>query len=929
MKRFSFARRTPSHLIGIGIALLTLLLGGALFSFIVVTRSAPKTDGTEEVRGIGGEVALHRNEYGIVHVVAGSNADAFFGIGYAHAQDRLWQMDFQRRVGRGQLSAIFGRATLEHDIFLRAMRFDSLAARLYRQTAPEARSALEAYTRGVNAYMEANKGRLAFEFDALDYEPDVWKPEDCLLLQRLWAWEMSSAFTLDLTLTAIADAIGQDRARTLLAPVSDNDPFYAPCVLDSTLPAKPVSAAILPQAAPILDSLEQSTMAGVSTGSISALVESINNLRYAAQMHGSSIGSNVWATRPSSFFHQETDTVRDTTTGQILVAPRVLPERYRHGALIANDLHTPFTTPTRFYEAHLTSPTLNVVGLMLPGMPFVLSGRNDKCAWGIANMMLDDTDYFAETLDSTDLKQIVTPSGAKEKLFFITDTIYVKDSSVAVVDVRYTKRSCVVSDLPTLQSGLLRGVSLRTGGILSKLQDSIEQQPQTLLQTLLKRQNAEKRCITYSWTGQAMTDDAAAWLKLNTAQSLADARAAAQTLGAPALNLTLADTEGNVQILACGLVPERLERFPFVGRTHPNFLRRGADTNDAWQGLMNMASDAALSLTNPPSGRVIAANNRLQPHSRNDRHYSLLWDAPSRASRIGEYLQDFEHLSARNMAIMQTDVVSHTAQILVPTILQELSATSNTARMRPSERQALKLLASWKYDMDARSAAASIYAVFLERYTYNTLADNLGEHLYRQYAAITRLPMRAMLHFTQTYNPNDTSATWFDNAATPRIESRTDVVRQSFSEAIDYLLQRLNTDSVAAWEYGKLHTLRLRHTFSEQVSPSVPQNLKNAVESGSYALSGDATTLFGSEWSFNGAGGERFAPVLGSTARFVCDMQDTLVYVSCPGGNSGEVFTKAASNQLPLWLNNVMIPLSMSRDAGSGFTRRLVLVPKS
>ncbi|TAE26437.1 MAG: penicillin acylase family protein [Candidatus Kapaibacterium sp.] len=982
MKRFSFARRTPSHVVGILLVLLVLCACGALFSFVVMTRSAPKTNGSEDVSGIQGEVSLFRNKYGIVHLIATNDHDAYFGIGYAHAQDRLWQMDFRRRVAKGQLAALFGRSLLEHDMFLRTMRFDSLSAQLYRQTAPEARAALEAYTRGVNAYLTANKGRLAFEFDALDYEPDAWKPEDCLLLQRLWAWEMSSAFTLDLTLSALADSLGKERVLQLLPTTANtpynSDAYYAPAVLDSLLPTKPASFGLSGNTAnpvmmplPSIDSLAPaSTTASVSAGtvsmrnrsihapftssaftsisatsisatSISALAQRIRTTREAVQMRGSAIGSNTWATRPSAIFHQETDTLRDTTTAQTLVVPRLLPDRYKHGALLANDLHTPFSNPAMFYEAHITSPSLNVVGFTLPGMPFVLSGRNDKCSWGIANMMLDDTDYFLETIDSADFKQYLTPSMAfggsasgagKEKFFFIADTIYVKDSSIAVLDARYTKRSCVVSDFATLQSGLLRGVRLRSGEVVRLLNDSVQNISQKPLQTLFQQQKPRYQCITFSWTGHYMSDDAAAYLRLNKAQNLAEARTALQTIGAPALNVALADTEGNIAMMPCGAVPVRS-----ASSTHPNFFRNGADTNDAWQGTGVINAQELGSLINPTSGRVIAANNHLQRGTGTDGRISssLLWDAPARAARASEYLQDFEHLSAKNMTIMQTDVVSHVAQMFAAQLVKEFSTTSASAQLRlQSEREGVKLLRAWNGEMSATSAAASIYAVFLERYAYNTLADELGEALYNQFAAISRLPVRAMLHLTaeaRKENADSSSmsknAWWFDNKATSRTETASEIMRQSYSEAIDVLLRRMNTDSVAAWQYGKLHTLTLRHPLSESLSPSVPQSIKNAVESRKYQLSGDAHTLFGSEWQMSARPETRFQPVLGSTARFVCDMQDTLVYVALAGGNSGEIFTKAASNQLPLWLNNVMIPLSMSREAHPSFEKRLVLVP--
>ncbi|MFY8001689.1 MAG: penicillin acylase family protein, partial [Candidatus Kapaibacteriota bacterium] len=436
-RRKTFARRAPNHFWGLVFSVVVLAACLAVFAFRLATRSAFDREGEQEVQGVSDAVGLHRNEYGIVHITAKSDNDAYFGIGYAHAQDRLWQMDFLRRVGRGRLSEIFGRRTLEQDIFLRAMRFDSIANALTRQISPESRSALQAYANGVNAYLTTHEGKIAAEFDALEYQPEPWRVEDCLLVMRLWAWELNSTFTADLVLTAIADSLGRERALQLLPP-PDADPYFAPSVLDSLLPKRPTANAL--QSAPILDSLntdsvrQQTTTATLSShrrstppssserrGTKERLAHLAESARNAANIRGSSLGSNAWAVRSSVFFHPEQDSIKN------------FPSKYRHGAILAADAHLALTLPARWYEAHLSSPTLNVLGHTLPGLPFVIVGRNDRIGWSLVSAMVDDTDFFAERLDSTDLRRYWALDSAgnrvSEPFRLVADTIKVKDSS--------------------------------------------------------------------------------------------------------------------------------------------------------------------------------------------------------------------------------------------------------------------------------------------------------------------------------------------------------------------------------------------------------------------------------------------------------------------------------------------------------------------
>ncbi len=955
-RRKTFARLAPNHFWGLVFSVVVLAACLAVFAFRLATRSAFDREGEQEVQGVSDAVGLHRNEYGIVHITAQSDNDAYFGIGYAHAQDRLWQMDFLRRVGRGRLSEIFGRRTLEQDIFLRAMRFDSIANALARQISPESRSALQAYANGVNAYLTTHEGKIAAEFDALEYQPEPWRVEDCLLVMRLWAWELNSTFTADLVLTAIADSLGRERALQLLPP-PDADPYFAPSVLDSLLPKRPIANAL--QSAPILDSLgtdslrQQTTTAtlsqtlSLSGRNISTLASLAESVRNAANIRGSSLGSNAWAVRSSAFFHPEQDSIKK------------FPSKYRHGAILAADAHLALTLPARWYEAHLSSPTLNVLGHTLPGLPFVIVGRNDRIGWSLVSAMVDDTDFFAERLDSTDLRRYWALDSAgnrvSEPFRLVADTIKVKDSSDAVVDMRYARRSCVMSDLPNglarfpgLQNAIPWKSRFHSGSVVSLIADSVNIATQSAF-----RQLTQRECLTVQWTGQQMSDEALSLLRLAKARSWEDVQNAGKGFVAPAVHCIIATDDGSVGVMPFGIVPQRISGAQSNG-AHPNFVRKGWEQSEAWQGFVQISSVG--SLINPPSGRVIAANNPLtrSPSVNGEPlHLSHLWDAPSRASRIGEFLEEFEHFSASGMRIMQTDVVSHYAQMLVPYIAQAFvpttsasvtsssneSPTQQTTKPLPAkqrqtyaltytEKRALRLVGEWNAALESTSAAASVYTAFLERYAYNTLADDVGEALYRQYAAYTRLPLKAMLSLTKRYKPDDSlSAVWFDNKRTPQYESRDEIIRQSFREAVAIVQKNMNAasdiDSVEAWNYGRLHRLRLRHILANGATwTRLP--LEGVVNGQTLEYGGDGTTISSGEWSLN----RPFDVVAGASMRFVCDMSDTLAFMILPSGNTGEIMTRNYSDQTQLWLGGGLLPVPIAREPHSTFRKVLMLKPK-
>lgn len=842
-------RRFVKTTFGLVISLLVLGLSFLVFAVFVATKSHPDVAGVTAVPLLGDSLFIYRNPYGIPHIVGNSDADVFFGIGYAHAQDRLWQMDMARRTGQGRLSEIFGRKTLPADMLLRPLGIHRTAAKLYKAITDDSRMALQSYANGVNAYMQEYHSRLPFEFDALHYTPDPWKPEDCLIVQRVLAWELNTAFWTDAALGEIASVLGEQRAQDLVPSY----PANAPTVMGDQKVVRDTSQWMQPTPKSDTAQLSRYRAAPETAGAFAAVLSAQRVLREVLHTEGSARGSNSWVIRKNS--------------------------REKSGVILANDPHLALTAPPRWYEAHLSSPTMNVVGFTLPGLPFVIAGRNDQIAWGITNMMVDDCDYFIERIDSTNKRKYRTPSGAAKAFVFIRDTIAVRDSSEAIIDFRYTDRSAVISDgHPYMYPHTLFGKERLQGS------DFFEQY-----------------ALTYSWTGHQMSDEILALYRLQKAKNWEQFLRAVNIFAVPGFNFSYADTRGNYGIAPAAAVPKR---GPLCT---PNFPNPGWDAASQWQGTYPPTSLPRL--YNPQQGFVSSANNKTAASL--PFHVSSLWEPASRAIRIHEMLSSYEEFSKQEAAIMQMDVTSPHAQDLLRVALPLLK--QRRTGMDAVEQRAFDTLATWSSIMDADDPNTAIYSVFLERLTRNIFEDELGERLFLEYAFTVSLPMRRTLELMQS----PTASPWFDDVRTSKKESRTDIVFRSFREAVQYLRTTFATASMPSWNYGALHQVTIQHLLSEE------KPLDKVTDIGPFPLGGDVTTINSAEWKFE----RPFRAVLGPSMRLICDMQDSTVQMILPGGNSGQPLSAHYANQMQLWLNGGFIDIPVDRTPAPAFSDILVLVP--
>lgn len=318
-----------------------------LAAYFWLRTSLPLVSGTVQVGGTDGPIEIIRDAEGVPHIYATTDHDAFYGLGYVHAQDRLWQMEMQRRIGAGRLSEILGEATLSIDKFQRTLGYYRAAQADLNIIEARSRQALEAYAAGVNQWLSEGH-TLPPEFVLLGVKPTPWQPVDSLVWQKMMSWDLGGNYDVELLYQQLAQAVGPERTAQLL-------PDY---------PAEGVS---------VLAGLDFDSQAAASLLSIDRLLET------GFGHGGREAGSNNWVVAGSR-----------TATG--------LP-------LLADDPHLGTSIPSIWYLAELQGETLHVVGATFPGLPAVVIGHNERVAWGVTNMGPDVQDLYVERLNPANPNQ--------------------------------------------------------------------------------------------------------------------------------------------------------------------------------------------------------------------------------------------------------------------------------------------------------------------------------------------------------------------------------------------------------------------------------------------------------------------------------------------------------------------------------------------
>ena len=369
--------------------------------------------------GLRAEVKVRRDERGIPYIEAANEEDLYFAQGYVTASDRLFQMDLLRRTARGELSEIFGRATLEEDKRRRAYGFAQAAEAGAAQLDPRQRAVIEAYARGVNAYIDSlDEKTLPLEFRILGYRPRHWTPADSSAVGKNFAEALSTTWMLDVARPLFAD-LAPDKAAAIFPETS---PLDLPVVGSDkpggkgAPPAKGRSA--LPQSAPSAALLAE----------LASVQETEARTRARVGLFAEDLAaSNNWVVSG-----------RRTASGK---------------PLLANDPHLAPSAPPIWYMVHLSAPGLRVAGVTAAGAPGVIIGHNERIAWGLTNLAPDVQDVYREKFDPQNPRRYMTPAGwrdaeVRREEIKVRKSPAGTETEVVTLDVPVTRHGPVV-----LQSG--------------------------------------------------------------------------------------------------------------------------------------------------------------------------------------------------------------------------------------------------------------------------------------------------------------------------------------------------------------------------------------------------------------------------------------------------------------------------------------------
>jgi penicillin amidase len=797
---------------GVSFVLIVILISTIVLSYNFINKSLPQFEGEVRVQFLIDSVRIYRDENGIPHIFAKNEHDLYFALGYVTAQDRLWQMDLSRRIASGRLSEIFGVQTLEIDKLFRTIGLLKTAQEIQKNLSEKSIEVLKSYSDGVNFFIKTHKDELPVEFKLLGYEPEEWTIIDCILITRLMAWQLNFSWWTEPVFSEILSRVGVEKFKRMIPEY----PESAPVIIKKFLPP---------------------------TGKF---VDANLKFREMFGMVAEGLGSNSWVVSGEK-----------SETGK---------------PILANDPHLPFSLPSIWYQVHLNDGQLDIAGVSIPGTPGIVIGRNNYIAWGLTNVMLDDTDFYIEKIDSAKMNYFY--EGDWFELEVREEVIKVKGKGEYRFKVLSTHRGPIISDVYEFS-----------------------------FSEYIPKADAKfvtSQAVSMRWTGNMISDEVLAFYKINYARNWNDFKSGLKFFAVPAQNFIYADIYGNIGYYCAGKIPIRKNLNPII-------LNPGEVDDFDWIGFVPF--DEQPNILNPPEKYIATANNKIV--GRDYPYYiSYLWEPESRAMRINEILTSKEKFSVDDFKKLQLDYFSHYAKEMTQYII---NAFDGVEVKDVFVSRGISYLKEWNFNFGKDDIATSIFNSFLIHMMRNTFEDELGEELYKRFLFYSGVPVRIL---KQLIVKND--SLWFDDVKTSAVESRDEIIRKSFVEGINHLRELLG-DDMNEWRWGKIHRLKLIH----------PLGLKSPFDKvfnlGPFEVGGAGTTV-------NNAGFSMLKPfdcVLGPSMRQVVDFSENFLYSVIPAGPSGQIMSKFYDSQTKIYLNGEYLKIYFEEEKlNNGKTKILYLLPE-
>jgi penicillin amidase len=733
-------------------------------------------DGELDLPGLSRPVEVYLDGAGVPHIRAENERDLLRAVGFMHGRNRFFGMDVLRRVSRGRLSALVGEqpflegSTVELDRTMRGWGFDERVRLEAEQLPAELRELLAAYAAGVNAAVARYR---PLEYRLLDCAPEPWTPADTLAVGLLAAWSVSHNWQQELSRLLLAMRGGIARALRIYPP----DPWAGP----TSIGQGPTAGAELPlpdhasELEPLFP-LEPSANAATA-GERSAAATRAEDSRTAALGSRSLLSAWLSAWRSG---RGEGGTGGARPRGGPAVAGAGLNTWFAPGwgsngwvvsgersvsgkPLLANDPHLSHLAPSIAFQQHLACPGLDVIGMTIPGLPWVLSGHNREVAWGVTAAVADVIDLFVERTSAERPGEFLGPEGWAP-----------------------LRQETVVVDVRGAEGLSQRGFVIRRsihGPLLNDLYPELFPEGAPL--------------VAVRWDLAGMGETLAAMREANRA---GDVFALAETMwrsSVPVQTIQAADRQGNIGIFAAGRVPRRRHRGVFPA---PGWLAAYD-----WSGVL--APEELPQSFNPPRGFTAHANNLYRDPAGPEPLFQID-SAPSyRLERITALLQERRRHDSESFARIQGDQVLLRARRLLPAILGDLQGAAPPGSLAG---RAVALLAGWDGDARPGSAAAAVFHTLYRQAYILALRDEAPGAAAERFILSQRYATNAV----DTWFLDPEHPVW-DDLRTPGREGRAEVLRAALERAVADLRARLGDDP-AAWRWGKLHGLQPRHTMGKR-----------------------------------------------------------------------------------------------------------------
>lgn len=387
-----------------GAILLILIVGGGAGGYWFITKSHPQINGTLRVAGLKAQVEVLRDANGIPHIYAANADDLLFAQGYVHAQDRLWQMEFNRRVGHGRISEFAGASQVNSDKYLRTIGLARAAKADWDAASDEEKRVLNAFAAGVNAFIESHRDNLPLEFTLVGIQPEPWTPVDSLAWAKVMAFDLGGRSQFDITRATFIEKLGLAKWKE----IAPEYPAEGPFIVDA-----PASGARLAPS-------EEMPIIAIGKPNLDAILAQAASFDFFS----GGIGSNNWVVDGTK-----------TASGK---------------PMLANDPHLGVQIPSIWYVIGLHCAPVsndcpyNVVGLALPATPGVVIGHNDRIAWGVTNVGPDVVDYFVEKLNPQNPNQYEF-KGKFEDFKVVKETIKVKGGADVTLEVKISRHGPIMT----------------------------------------------------------------------------------------------------------------------------------------------------------------------------------------------------------------------------------------------------------------------------------------------------------------------------------------------------------------------------------------------------------------------------------------------------------------------------------------------------